>query len=296
MNHKKTPQPRILKDPKWLQPLSDPPENKLLYREHELTNILQYLSDLFISGQAQNIFITGKPGTGKTALVKQALNEINNKAAKTKEAVKAIYVNAGLTRNPYYTLTEILKQLNQPIPNTGWQMSKLKQTYEKQTTTKTILIAIDEVDSIILKEKEPLIYYLNRTPKTTLILISNTINDVIKLPQRTISTLSPRLIHLQPYSTTQIKKILTTRANQALTPGTLQKNTLTKIAKMTQKTSDIRASFHLLLTAATQTQQTHKKTITNQDIQKASKDQQTINLLREYNQLKEKQKHNTKNH
>jgi len=59
-------------------------------------------------------------------------------------------------------------------------------------------VAIDEVDVLSLKEKEPLVYYLNRQPKTTLILISNKIEDAAQLPERALSTLSHGFSYLNP--------------------------------------------------------------------------------------------------
>jgi hypothetical protein len=62
-------------------------------------------------------------------------------------------------------------------------MFRLKQTFEGILAEKSMLIAIDEADCLIFKEKEPLVYYLSRQPKTTLILISNDIDDVVARAQ-----------------------------------------------------------------------------------------------------------------
>ncbi len=45
-------------------------------------------------------------------------------------------------------------------------------------------MAIDEVDALLAKQREPLVYYLNRLPGTTLILISNGFQDLKRLPPR----------------------------------------------------------------------------------------------------------------
>ena len=248
----------------------------------------QILSEVFITGQAQNIFITGKPGTGKTALAKYMLQEINKHQTENPSNVKTVYVNAGKTRNPYYTMAEILQQLEITFPNSGWQMFRLKQNFENFLTEKSVLIAIDEVDSIIFKEKEPLVYYLSRTPRTTLILISNTIDDLLELPPRVISTLHPHLIRLQPYNPKETMNILKDRTQIALKPNSITDRQLMKIANKTCQANDIRLSLHVLYSAAIHAERRQKQTIERQDIAAALNEENRIGKLREYNDLKQK--------
>lgn len=196
----------IFKDAGWLQPLSDPPSGKPLCREWDLKLMASFLSEIFRSGQARNLFIHGKPGTGKTVCVRYLLSEINKHADETKAPILAVYVNAGRTRTPYYTMLEIVKGSGLKVPDAGWQMFRLKQAFEQLLCHKSVVVAIDEVDSIIFKEKEPLVYYLNRQSKTTLILISNKIEDATQLPERALSTLQPQLLMLEPYTFEETKK------------------------------------------------------------------------------------------
>ena len=221
-------------------------------------------------------------------MTKFLLKEVNRHANQTQTRIKAIYVNAGKTRNPYHTLTEILRQLKIEVPDAGWQMYKLKQNFENALTETSVLIAIDEVDSIIYKEKEPLVYYLSRSPKTTLILISNNIEDLLKLPDRVISALRPHLIRLQPYKPKEITRILQERTQYALKPDAIPDTLLKRIARKTSESNDIRQSFHMLLTAATRAEKAHRPKIENRDINAAFKNQERIGKLREYSELKEK--------
>ena len=113
----------FLQDTRWLQPLSDPPGGKPLCCDGYLNLIATHLTDLFTTGQARNLFIYGEPGTGKTVMVKYVLGEVAKHASETKLPIQTAYVNAGITRNPYYTMQEIVKQLGVSVPCAGWQMS-----------------------------------------------------------------------------------------------------------------------------------------------------------------------------
>jgi Cdc6-like AAA superfamily ATPase len=277
---------RIFKDATWLQPLSNPPGGKPLCREADLKVMAAYLTEIFRAGQARNLFIHGKPGTGKTVCVQHLLSEIKGHAQQTSAPVMAVYVNAGRTRTPYYTMLEIVKSLGLKVPDAGWQMFRLKQAFERLLGDKSIVIAIDEVDSIIFKEKEPLVYYLNRQPKTTLILISNRIADAKQLPERALSTLQPRLLMLEPYTFEETKKILKERVEHAFQPGAISGELLNTVAKKASKTGDIRLGFSILLSAGHAAEEAGKSKVNVEDIQSAVESETRLQTLKKLDEIK----------
>jgi cell division control protein 6 len=278
----------ILQDARWLQPLSDPPGGRPLCRDVQLKVIARYIADLFTAGQARNLFIYGEPGTGKTVCVMQVLNEVAKHASETNTAIQTVYVNAGKTRNPYYTMAEIIRQMGINVPNAGWQMFRLKQTFQGALASKSLLIAIDEVDSILFKEKEPLVYYLSRQPKTSLILISNDMDDVVKLPERVLSTLQPVLISMEPYSSEEIKQILRERIEHACRPNAIPDKLLTMIAKAASDAGDIRFSFDVLLTAALLAEKAQRQTIIASDVASAVEKENTVRKFKKIEALRDK--------
>jgi len=283
-------QPResqIFKDARWLQPLSDPPDGKPLCREADLEYMAFFLSDLFRTGRARNLFIFGKPGTGKTLCVRYLLNEIRRHGEREGIPLAAVYVNAGRTRTPYYTMLEIVKGLGLDLPESGWQMFRLKQAFEKATKGMAVVIALDEVETLLLKEKEPLIYYLNRQPKTTLILVSNKMEDAAELPDRALSTLQPKLMSLEPYTPEEAKAILGQRVGEALQPGALPDQLLETVAEVASKVGDIRLGFGIILSAGRIAEEAGKGVIEAEDLKKAVESEARPKLLKE---LVEKQR------
>jgi cell division control protein 6 len=277
---------RIFKDAGWLQPLSDPPGGKPLCREGDLELMASFLSEIFRCGQARNLFIYGKPGTGKTVCVRYLLSEINKHVEETKTLVSAVYVNAGRTRTPYYTMLEIVKGLGWDVPNAGWQMFRLKQAFEHMLSDKSVVVAIDEVDSIIFKEKEPLVYYLNRQPKATLILISNKIEDATQLPERALSTLQPKLLQLEPYTFKETKKILKERVERAFQPSVISDKLLNTVAKTASKTGDVRLGFSILLSAGHVAEGAGKSKIEAEDVQSAVESETRVEMLKKIDEIK----------
>jgi cell division control protein 6 len=248
----------------------------------------RHLADVFVTGQARNLFIYGPPGTGKTVCVKHLLSEVARHASEAGLPIRTVYVNAGKTRTPYYTMEEVVKQLGVAVPNAGWQMFRLKQALELALTEKPALIAIDEADSILFKEKEPLVYYLSRQPNTTLILISNSLDDVIKLPEKTLSTLHPILINTEPYNLEQITQILEERAEHAFKPNTISNKLLTTIAKKVSEVGDVRFGLRILLTAGLLAEKTRKQTIEPTEIASAIEEENRVRKLRELEALRDK--------
>jgi Cdc6-like AAA superfamily ATPase len=281
---------RIVKDAQWLQPLSDPPNAKPLCRDEDLEEMASSLTDLFTLGQGKSQFIVGKPGTGKTLCVKYLLEEIRRHARETGFQLAAIYVNAGMSRGPYPTMLEIVRALGVEVPNCGVQMFRLKQHFEAILREKAVVIGIDEVDAILLKEREPLVYYLNRQPRTTLILVSNRIRDASNLPERALSTLQPKLIRLSSYGVEKAKTILMERAQKALKPGTFTDELLDPVAALASKAADIRVGFAVLLSAAHNAEHRGKPQIEAEDVQAAIRSDTILSLINEIDTLQQKRK------
>ena len=283
----------ILQDPSVLDTQSDPPDGIPLCRETLIAIMASNVSNIFTVGRARNMFMWGSPGTGKTASIQYLLKEVQKHAIKTNSQVATAYVNAGRTRNPYYTLLEILKQLNISVPEVGWQFFRLKQAFENTLKEKSVLIAIDEVENILFKEKEPLIYYLNRQPKTTLILISNKLSQATQLPERCLSTLQPEMLFFDPYSENEAFQILRARAQKAFKPNVISDELLWTIAKATEEMSDIRFGISMLLTAGQSAEQNQRASINNKDVDFAIENTRKVKNLTAINELSKRIKKQT---
>lgn len=270
----------IFQDAGWLQPLSEPPSGKPIHRERELETMAALLSDVFRVGRARNLFVYGKPGTGKTLCIRYVVNEVNRHAEASGAPVAAVYVNAGWTRTPYYTIREILGGLGLRVPESGWQMFRLKNAFEKFLVGKAAVIAIDEVDVLLRKEREPLVYYLNRQPKTTLILASNRFEEFTDLPERVVSTLQPKIINLKPYTKLEAYKILRERAEHAFQPEAYSEDALQLVAKVVELMRDIRMGFAILLTAGSYAEKAGRTKISMKDVASAIENEAEKELIR----------------
>jgi len=262
---------RIFKDPKWLQPSSEPPSGTPVARETLLRYLASVLSEVFRSRSCRNIFIFGKPGTGKTLCVQYVLNQVESYGVEQGLDLGVVYVNAGRTRSPYYTMLEIVRALGVDVPDVGWQFSRLKQAFEKIITLKPVIIAVDEMEALIFKQREPLIYYLNRQLNTTLILISNRFSDISALPARAKSTLQPMMAQFKSYTQEEAEEILAERIERAFQPNTVPRKILRKVSEAASKAGDIRVGFSILLTAGYLAERDGRGKIGLDDLETAAK-------------------------
>jgi orc1/cdc6 family replication initiation protein len=203
------------------------------------------LSNLLGKDSSRNIHIQGPRGTGKTHLTKSILKQLPAETS-------TCYIDSRQADTQYKALKQIYRSLTGQQINSGHHTSDLQRKIEERTGAIHTVIVIDEIDFLLLNDGESLLYYLSRlNSKTSIITISNHITELKnQVEERTYSSLQPYPLQLEPYTGEETFQILLQRAQQALSPQTLQRDALTYIASTTQNT---RLALQWLKTAATET-------------------------------------------
>jgi len=166
---------------------------------------------------------------------------------------------------------EILRGLGVAVPSSGWQMTRLKQELERIIASTPVLIAIDEVDTLLFKEHEPLIYYLNRLSNVTLVLVSNRFEDLSGVPERAKSSLQPIPVIFSPYEAEELRNILKERVKAGFQPRALSAKLLDLVAEKASESGDVRLAFNILLTAGVLADQSNAEEISEKHINEAEK-------------------------
>ncbi|MCD6274901.1 MAG: orc1/cdc6 family replication initiation protein [Candidatus Aenigmarchaeota archaeon] len=249
--------------------------NEILHRDEQISNIAKILAPALKLEQPSNIFIYGTTGTGKSVVVNyifKELSAINNKNLKT------IYINCKLRKTSdteYRMLAYILKELNFPVPETGLPTETLyNKLFDLINERKQILLlALDELDALIKKIGDELLYNLTRInaeltkSKITLIGISNDISFTENLDPRVKSSLSEEEIIFPPYNAIQLKDILEERAKKALKPNVFSEGVISKCAALAaQEQGDARRALDLLRVAAEIAERNEDPKITEQHV------------------------------
>jgi len=195
------------------------PEN-FVDREHEQ----QLLSDRLTT---QNLHIQGPRGTGKTHLVRKALEGVE---------AKACYTSCIEYDTEYKALRQIISQLANKQIKSGHHTSELQRRVKEHVEVMDTIIVLDELDFLLLNDGQDLLYFLSRLPNqpTIALITANTEDLREQLEPRTHSSLQPHRIQVEPYTGQQIYEILSERASKSLQPRSVHRNAVTYIASTTQ--------------------------------------------------------------
>ena len=240
--------------------------DKLLFRTKESTAIAQSLSVILKKGRPSNLLIFGKPGTGKTAVVKNVIEHLYKKTNELNINLRVPFINAKNSNTPYkilYEIAELLginKEGKMQVYFTGLSMSEATDRildFIKRRSIKVVIV-IDEIDSLVNRKGDDILYNFTRANERissdqfiSLIGISNSLTFKDKLDPRVKSSLSEEELVFNPYTIEQLKQILIDRCKLAFYDNVIPIGVINLCAAIAgRETGDARKAIDLLRVAA----------------------------------------------
>ena len=232
--------------------------DKLPHREEQIRLLGEMVAPVLKSARCSNIFIYGKTGTGKTAVTKYVLGYLETTAKEYNAPVKFCYVNCRMVGSEYRVFASLCQSIGLQIPFTGLSVGEVFDRFRKRLDAgKTMLIvALDEVDSLVKTRGDELLYELTRVNETlrnskiSLIGISNDIRFKEFLDPRVLSSLSEEEMVFRPYDASELRNILLERAKLAFYEGALSEGALSICAALAAaEHGDARRALDLLRVA-----------------------------------------------
>jgi len=253
---------------------------KLPHREDQIKYLGRMVAPVLNSSLCSNIFIYGKTGTGKTAVVKYVLNGLVSRACRLGLPVKVCYVNCRLSGTEYRVLSSLCSAVNVFIPFTGLALGEVFDRFKAgMNSQRPLFIAVlDEIDALIKDRGDILLYDLTRINETlqhgriSLVGISNDLRFKELLDPRVLSTLSEEEMVFSPYNASELQDILLDRAQLSFNSGVLSNGAVSLCAALAAaEHGDARRALDLLRVAGEVAEREGAETVLEEHVREAEK-------------------------
>ena len=255
------------------------------HRNTEQEQITQTLIPILKHSRPSNLLVYGKPGTGKTLVVKKILSQIQKRVEKTNFPIKLVYANSKEETTLYGLLVSFGRELGlgeKELPSTGLAISevfkRLLKTIEENHYN--VVFVIDEIDHLVhlvYKTGNDVLYQLTRANERlkkatlTLVGISNDLTFKERLDPRVISSLGEEEIVFTNYTVEQLKKILEDRIQLAFIKDAVEESSLNLCAAMAgREHGDARRAIDLLRVAGEIAEREQSNIVKEEHVRKAS--------------------------
>ncbi|KAL8768111.1 MAG: hypothetical protein Q9209_005574 [Squamulea sp. 1 TL-2023] len=247
---------------------------RLVGRDAERRELKAFIQDGSTSSSGRCLYISGPPGTGKSALVREVYQDFENGLDLRKAYINCMSIKASgevydiLSNDLFDESGESLSQQN------GNLQSRLAPP--KKSTGPVYLLVLDEIDHLLNLDLEILYTLfelaLQRTSRLILIGIANALDLTDRfLPRLKARNLKPQLLPFLPYTAAQVASVITTKL-QALLPDVEGRSDYVPFVhptaiqycskKVASQTGDLRKAFDIIHRSLTlvenETKQTHQ--------------------------------------
>ncbi len=233
----------------------------ITHRDEQIMMIAKILAPVLKGNKPSNLFVYGKTGTGKTLTIRHITDNLLKTSESQKIPLKVIYLNCKMGKvadTEYRLIATLAREFGQEVPITGLPTDEIYSMFFRcvERAEKSVFIILDEIDSIIGKIGDGILYNLTRInselkkSQITIIGISNDLVFTDNLDPRVKSSLSEEEVVYPPYNAFQLQNILRERAVIAFKENAVEAGVIEKCAALSAREhGDARRAIELLRVA-----------------------------------------------
>ncbi|KAI1477682.1 hypothetical protein K445DRAFT_321981 [Daldinia sp. EC12] len=194
---------------------------QLIGRDEERSQLKEFLQRCSKPNPNGCIYVSGPPGTGKSAMINEVTQELVEK-----KTVKKAYINCMSIKSSKDLYGTLIDQIcDESEISEGDAATTIEKLFiPRKKTNDVYLIVLDEIDHILTLDLESLYrifeWSMQKSSRLVLIGIANALDLTDRfLPRLKSRNLKPELLPFLPYSAAQIKSIITTRLKSLVPEG-----------------------------------------------------------------------------
>ncbi|MDR3222149.1 MAG: orc1/cdc6 family replication initiation protein [Methanobrevibacter sp.] len=246
----------------------------LPHRNEQIMLVAKYWSETLKNKSPSDITVYGKTGTGKTAAVRFAKQQLLEYAEGKDVPIRIEYIRCTDYNTEYQVIVRLCQQLGADVPWRGWTKAEVlnvfRSLFKGKFQKKTVLIVIlDEIDILLQKDGDGVLYTLTRTDNVSVLSISNYIEFKKFITPRVMSSLRDKEIVFPPYNAQQLEDILNERAKMSFKISVDDKVIKLCAALAAKDEGDARHALDLLRTAGEIADEINSLTVTEENIRQA---------------------------
>ncbi|TVY51549.1 Origin recognition complex subunit 1 [Lachnellula cervina] len=187
-------------------------------REDEFASVYSHLEAAIYEGTGACIYISGTPGTGKTATVREVVAQLNAASeAEELDYFTFVEINGMKVTDPHQSYSLLWEALKGDRVSPSHALDLLEREFNHPSPRRTpCVVLMDELDQLVTKNQSVMYNFFNwpglRHSKLIVLAVANTMD----LPERTLSNkISSRLgltrITFAGYTHEQLMKIIQSR-------------------------------------------------------------------------------------